>query len=309
MSGGEMARALQVSRNTIWKAVKSLQEEGYAIRAVTNRGYCLEENNVRISREEILSYLHSHAFRLEVCESADSTNSLLKKRAQAGEPEGLVLIAQEQTGGRGRNGRAFFSPKDSGIYMCILLRPSLEFSKAVYLTTCAAAAVAEVLDEFTEEETRIKWVNDIFCRNRKAAGILTEAAVDMEDGKLEYAVLGIGINVFPPAEGWPEDIRESAGAVLDTVDGAWGVRNRIIARILERFWAYYQELPGTGYAESYRRKSMVLGKEILVQKGKETYRGTAVGLDEEYHREVEREAGSREFLSSAEEHILGIDGT
>ena len=124
MSGGEMARALQVSRNTIWKAVKSLQEEGYAIRAVTNRGYCLEENNVRISREEILSYLHSRAFRLEVCESADSTNSLLKKRAQAGEPEGLVLIAQEQTGGRGRNGRAFFSPKDSGIYMSCLLYTS-----------------------------------------------------------------------------------------------------------------------------------------------------------------------------------------
>ncbi|MGI6069734.1 MAG: biotin--[acetyl-CoA-carboxylase] ligase [Blautia sp.] len=303
VSGSQIAGELGVSRNTIWKAVKALQEEGYAIDAVSNRGYSLKEDNLRLSKEEIQRYLGITSCRMEVYETVDSTNTMMKKRAQNGEQEGLVLIAQEQTKGRGRSGRSFYSPKDCGIYMSILLRPSLEFSKAAYLTTCAAASVAETMDAFMDEKTQIKWVNDIYFRGKKAAGILTEAAVDMEDGKLDYAIVGIGMNIFSPKEGYPIEIRETSAAFFETSKGREGIRNEIIARILERFFAYYQELPMRNYYQSYRAKSFLLGREVLVQRGDQTWTGKAVDLDEDFHLLVERKDGTSEVLNSGEVHV------
>lgn len=304
ISGSQMAKELGVSRNTIWKAVKALQEEGYAIDAVSNRGYSLGKSNLRLSKEEIQTHLRITSCRLEVYETVDSTNTMMKKRAQAGEQEGLVLVAEEQRGGRGRSGRTFHSPKDSGVYMSILLRPTLEFSQAAYLTTCAAAAVAETLDAYTEEPTQIKWVNDILYQGKKTAGILTEASVDMEDGKLDYAIIGVGVNIFPPREPYPSDIQETATAVFEKRDGREGVRNEIIAKILERFFSYYQELPQRNYYEIYRAKSFLLGQDILVSKGAVEWPGRAVDLDEEFHLIVEKADGSREVLNSGEVRVL-----
>lgn len=309
ISGGEMAKELNVSRNTIWKAVKALQEEGYAISAVSNRGYCLKESNLRLSKEEIMAHLSITSCRLEVYESVTSTNTMAKKRAQAGEQEGLVIIAEEQTKGKGRSGRSFYSPKECGIYMSILLRPTLDFTRATYLTTCAATAVAEALDDFVEGETQIKWVNDIIYQGRKAAGILTEAAVDMEDGKLEYAILGIGVNIFPPGEAYPEEIREIATPVFAKREGLEGIRGRLIARILECFFSYYQELAKKEYYDVYKRKSFVLGQMVQVLKGKEVWEGKAVDVDKDFHLIVEGANGKRESLSSGEIRIRPLDGS
>ncbi len=303
ISGQEMADALQVSRNTVWKAVKGLQEQGYAICAVPNRGYCLEEKNSRLSKEEIQSHLSTALWRLEVCDSLPSTNTALKHKAQLGEPEGLVLIAQEQTNGRGRRDRSFYSPRDCGIYMSLLLRPSLEFSQAACLTACAAAAVAQALDEFIDGETQIKWVNDILYHEKKSAGILTEAAVDMEDGKLEYAVLGIGVNVYPPANDYPEELRSVVGSLFSQRTCREDVRNQMIARILDRFSIYYQTLPQKEYYDIYRQKSIVLGRPVQILQGANTWQGLALDLDENFRLLVQDADGRRQALSSGEVRI------
>ena len=128
-------------------------------------------------------------------EELDSTNSYLKEMAAKGAQEGTIIIANRQSAGRGRLGRSFFSPEEKGIYMSILLRPDISLERAVLITSMAAVAVAEAIEQVSGIQTKIKWVNDIFLNKKKVCGILTEAGIDAETGTLEYAVLGIGVNV------------------------------------------------------------------------------------------------------------------
>ncbi len=173
VSGARLAGELSISRNAVWKAIKALQSEGYAISAVPNKGYCLSEENDILSVESITPYLADNLKELSlmVHKSVTSTNTLLKELAGEGEKEGKVLIAEEQTGGRGRLGRKFYSPAKTGIYMSILLRPKLTVDDALFITTSAAAAVAEAIESVTGCEASIKWVNDIYCNGKKVCGI------------------------------------------------------------------------------------------------------------------------------------------
>ena len=300
-SGEEIAKKLSVSRSAVWKAVKNLQSEGYEIDAATNKGYRLSESTDIISFQGIQKYLNDDLKKMDikVLPSVTSTNTLLKERANEGALEGCMVLANEQTKGRGRVGHAFYSPDGTGIYMSLLLRPE-QFSErqAVRITTMAAVAVCEAVEAVSDEKAEIKWVNDIFVRGKKICGILTEGSFDMESGKMDYAVLGAGINVYEPEGGFPGDIDHIAGAVFRKRQQ--DVKNRMIAEFLNRFFDYYKNSDYTEYVEAYRNRSMVIGKDVVCMLGDKKRNARVLGIDDDCHLLIQYEDGTEDNYSSGE---------
>lgn len=220
----------------------------------------------------------SGLYRIRTLSESSSTNDDVKAAARAGEPEGLVIIADRQTAGRGRLRRSFFSPDGSGLYMSILLRPDLSPADSVLITAAAAVAVAEAVEQVSGRFARIKWVNDIFLDGKKVCGILTEGAVGA-GGKLQYAVLGIGVNVAPPPGGFPEGLRDIACAVFEDL-APEGARARLAAEILSRFHSF-RALEERAFLPAYRERSMVLGKPVQVFLGEEEFPAQAVSIDDD----------------------------
>lgn len=308
ISGAELAAKLSVSRNAVWKAVKSLQEEGYEITAVTNRGYCLDEETDILSVQSIAKHLgdESGHFNIEVFKTLDSTNNMLKSLAASGESEGKVVISEEQTAGKGRISRSFYSPAGTGLYMSVLLRPQFGPEESSYITSAAAAAVARAIEMISGCDAKIKWVNDIYCKGKKVCGILTEASMNLETGGLEYAVLGIGVNVNPPTQGFPEEISDIASSVFERSMNTGDTRSRLAAEILNNFWQYYKTLGQKTFLREYRERSMIVGHDILVLHGSSSKKARALGIDDSCHLIVEYEDGSQENLSSGEISIRRI---
>lgn len=301
ISGERIAEELNISRTAVWKAVKKLQSEGYDIKAVTNRGYCLSTESDVMTERGIASHLNDSCkgLRPEVFVRVDSTNTKCIEKAQQGEPEGYVAIAGSQSAGRGRRGKAFFSPADSGIYMSILLRPTgLTENQVLHFTTMAAAAVSEAIEEVSGKKAEIKWVNDIFIDGKKVCGILSEASYGLMSGNLEYVIVGIGVNAYEPESGFPSAIADVAGKVFDAPKE--GLKNRLAAEILNHFMEYYEHLPDTPYSEEYIKRSMVTGRDVTVHRGNERVRAHVLGIDEEFGLKVQYEDGSVEILRSGE---------
>lgn len=299
VSGAAAAERLSLSRTAVWKAVKALRADGYVIDAVSNRGYMLSDNGDVLSARGIEKYLKAGGFNITVIPCIGSTNSELRAMASEGAQDRTVLVSGCQTNGRGRTGRSFYSPPDTGLYMSILLRPlNCPAGKARGLTTLAAVAVCEAIEAVSGREARIKWVNDIYMNGKKTAGILTEAAFGMENGLLDYAVLGIGVNVYEPKEGFPEELRGTAGAVFADVreDG----RNRLAAEILNGFSSRCDPLNSRGYAEDYRSRCFVIGQNVLVISGSDVRRAFAEDTDDECRLIVRYEDGTIQALDSGE---------
>ena len=308
ISGARLAGELSISRNAVWKAIKALQSEGYAISAVPNKGYCLSEENDILSVESITPYLADNLKELSlvVHKSVTSTNTLLKELAGEGEKEGKVLIAEEQTGGRGRLGRKFYSPAKTGIYMSILLRPKLTVDDALFITTSAAAAVAEAIESVTGCNASIKWVNDIYCNGKKVCGILTEAGVDFEGGGLEYCIVGIGINVARPLEDFPEELKDIADGIFETRLYSSDLRSRLAAEILNKFWGYYKEFHNKNFIKEYRNRSFLIGREVSVLMGDKLEKATALDIDERARLIVKLTNGEIRALSSGEVSVRPV---
>lgn len=222
-----------------------------------------------MKQETIEAYLQGEAagLTIQVEEEVSSTNTVLKQQAQAGEPGGKVLIAHRQTAGKGRLGRSFYSPEKTGIYMSLLLRPKLKAKDSLLITTAAAVAVAEAIEAVTGTAAGIKWVNDIYCHDRKVVGILTEGGLENSAGDLSYAVLGIGINLWQPTGGFPEEVKKIAGSVLtesfqpDTMEKE-RLRCRLAAEVLNRFMRIYPQLTEKRFMESYRKHSFLIGQRV-----------------------------------------------
>lgn len=301
ISGQDMAERLGVTRAAIWKAVKSLKEEGYYVDAVNNRGYRLREDSDVLSAEGIRVHLPEQYYDREIviCKCVDSTNMEVKRRALEGAGEGLVVLAEQQTAGRGRRGRTFFSPSGSGIYMSALFRPSPEISKDVVLiTTAASVAVCRAVRRVLGREPKIKWVNDVYLDGRKICGILTEAVSDFESGRIDTVVVGIGINYHVPEEGFPEELKEIAGSVCPA--GHRIPRNTLAAAVIQELYELYEGLSDKTYMEDYRRWSNVLGKEVRFTSGTEWEYGTAVDIDENGGLIVEMKDGTKQVLRTGE---------
>lgn len=303
-SGEEIARTLQVSRAAVWKAVNALREDGYTIDAATNKGYRLSPDSDILSPQGIRRFLKPEYRDLDltVLPTAPSTNALVREKANQGRPEGCVIVACEQTDGRGRYGRQFFSPVDSGVYLSLLLRPTAYSpQQATCLTAAAAAAMCQAIEAVTGQQPGIKWVNDIFLHGKKVCGILTEAAVGLETGTLNYMVLGAGVNLYPPAEGFPEEIQSIAGSVLER--SCPEAKNRLVGEFLNRFWDFYSHPECRTYLEDYRARSLAIGRNVTVLSAGKAVSAYAYGIDDDFRLLVRYENGDTEALSYGEIRI------
>ncbi len=302
VSGEEIAERLSVSRNAIWKSINALKKDGHIIEAVTNKGYCLSEKSNVFTSQSVYANLSpelNKRLKISVLKTVDSTNTELKLMAENGSSEGTILIALEQTAGRGRLGRSFYSPKDTGLYMSILLRPEFSASEALSITACAAVAVSEAIDKITGVETQIKWVNDIYYNGKKVCGILTEASMDFESGGLNYAVLGIGINLC--TDNFPEELQNVATSVLsENCD----IRATVSANILSNFFEYYNNLSNLSFLSEYQRRSLLTGREITFARGNEIFNGIVTGIDDEMRLCVKFIDGEEIAFSSGEVQLI-----
>jgi BirA family biotin operon repressor/biotin-[acetyl-CoA-carboxylase] ligase len=301
ISGAAIAKELNVSRNAVWKAMKSLQENGYIISATPNKGYRLDSAGDLLSAEGIRTYLKdSTIFHVDVRKSVTSTNTVLRELAENNLPEGYVLASETQTAGKGRQGRAFFSPSGHGVYFSVLLRPNLKSEEIAFITPAAAVAVARAVEQILHINLGIKWVNDLFKNEKKVCGILTEASVSLEDGSVDNVILGIGINITEPESGYPEIIKNVAGSLLGTTVVSDNVRCKIIAATLDNFWKFYKNLSELEFLDEYRKRSTIIGHEIFVISQGETTTAHALAIDEKCRLVVRYENGETASLNAGE---------
>lgn len=280
LSGEELARQFGVTRNAVWKAIVALREDGYEIEAVTNRGYQLRNADERFGEAAIRKYLNTQSFgqRIEAHEEIDSTNTRAKQLAMQGAEHGTLVCARRQTSGRGRFGRHFHSPEDSGIYMSLILRPQLGAERAVMITSMVAVAVARAIERLSDVQAQIKWVNDVYINGRKTCGILCEAGLDFESQQLEYAVVGIGVNVAKME--FPEELKSIATSIGNESDvKVSGMR--LIAEICNEMEQMYPQLATGAFMPESRARSNVIGRQILVLRGDEQFAAEAVDIDDQ----------------------------
>lgn len=220
-----------------------------------------------------------------------------------------IVIAGAQTGGRGRRGRSFFSPEASGMYMSFLLYPQMDFARATRLTCMMAEAICRAIDEITGIEIQIKWVNDIYCRGKKIVGILTEGRTSLEDGSLSYVVIGAGINLCTPSGGFPAELKNIAGALLEEAPDD-DLKNRLYAAVIDHFFRLYDDPDEQAYIEGYRRRSMLIGHyvKIMGYSGDEKLPGNGyalvTGIDDECRLQIRYDNGRTDALSSGEVSVV-----
>lgn len=270
ISGEKIANDLNVSRTAIWKAIKSLKNDGYNIHSVSNKGYALSKETDILSSKVIKNNMLKYAdkFNFIIHKTVASTNIIARELAINGAESGTVVIAEEQTSGYGRNGKSFFSPYGTGIYMSIILNLKKEkkIFNSSFITTAAAMAVSKSIEEISNENTQIKWVNDIFINGKKVCGILTEGAFSFEDGKLDYAVIGIGVNVNFPKDGFPKELNNIAASINSKNNANSNtksdIRNILVAKILENLYDYY--FNDVNFYEEYKKRSFLIGKKVSI---------------------------------------------
>jgi len=234
---------------------------------------------------------------MEIHDEMASTNTRARELAMQGAPHGTAVLARRQTGGRGRFGRSFYSPDGSGLYISFILRPDLPADRAVMLTSMAAVAVARAMERVADVEAKIKWVNDVYLDAKKACGILCEAGIDFENGRMQYVVMGIGVNVgsmdFPP------ELAEIATSVSNAC-GREISRSRFCAELMNELNALYPQMESGAFMEESRARSNVIGRNITVLRGEERYDAVAVDIDDEGSLVIRREDGSTDVLHSGE---------
>jgi BirA family biotin operon repressor/biotin-[acetyl-CoA-carboxylase] ligase len=282
LSGEELSRLLGVSRTAVWKAVQSLREEGYNIISRARQGYRLEGIPDLLLPAEISWGLETQWLGRNIYykDTLASTNELAKELARQGVEEGTLVIAEEQGEGRGRRGRSWYSPRGQGLLFSLILRPPLQPAQAPQLTFLAAVAVAETLRKELGLEAGIKWPNDIYIRGRKVAGILTELSAELD--RVNFVIMGIGVNVNTPLEDFPPSLQEGATS-LQAEAGRALSRAALLQKILLQIESWYKVFLQDGFPPLRRRwkeLAFVLGKEVQVIGPRETFSGLAVDVDE-----------------------------
>lgn len=322
ISGEDIAVKLGCTRASVWKAVKSLQSEGYKVDAVNNKGYTLTSSADVLSEAYISKRVAEAGINIKVDarKVVDSTNNVLKLIATENSNSDtatmthdtkvpMVCISEEQTAGKGRRGRSFYSPKDTGIYISFLLYPDIPISEAALYTTIAATAEAKAIEKVSGFPVDIKWVNDIWMRGKKVSGILTEASASIEDGSLEYVVVGIGINLYEPKGGFPAEIQNVAGAVYPENKHIENLRNNIASELIIQFMKYYNEgLESPSFLSDYEKRCFVIGKDVELMSPDHNNLnpdGTnpivhVLGINNKCHLHVLFNDGHEEFLSGGE---------
>lgn len=313
LSGEELSHRLGLSRTAVWKAVDGLRKDGYEIEARTGLGYCLSAAPDALTEPEIRSFLGETAVvgrELRCFDEIDSTNTRAKQIALEGAPDGTVVVANCQTAGRGRMDRSFQSPRGKGIYLTALLRPQLPPERLMSVTAMAGVAVCAAVERVCGVRPGLKWPNDPVLGNKKLCGILTELSLEAETGRLQYLVVGIGINVHHTAADFSPEVAELATS-LSMALGHPVSRPALAAALIEELDRLYGALYAgdlSAYLSAYRRDCVNLGKtvQLLERNGRRT--AEAVGIDDAFGLVVREADGTERTVRSGEVSVRGLYG-
>lgn len=292
ISGARIAREIGVSRSTVWRWVERLRELGVKVKGQAATGYFLEKVPDVLTPDVLKRQLKGTLFGKHIYHffKTDSTNRVAFELGHAGEPEGTVVLAEEQTAGRGRAGHSWHSERAAGIYVTLLLRPKLAPVQAPVLTMMAGLSAHAAVEALTGLAVDLKWPNDLMIRGKKAGGILTEMHAD--PGQVRFVVVGIGLNVNQ--ERFPGEIAGIATSLRQET-GKSQSRMELLVRLLREFESDYNRFLREGIASVVQRFEVVSsyahGKKVRVTNGMESYVGTTVGLGPEGLLQVEREDG------------------
>ena len=309
VSGQELCEKFGVSRTAVWKAIHQLKTEGYEIEAVTNKGYRIVACPDVISAEEVKSLLDTRWAGQEIAyySVVDSTNNKAKRMAEEGALHGTLVLADEQTGGRGRRGRGWKTPPKSGIAMTLIIRPKLLPEKASMITLVMGMAVASACRELLGLPAGIKWPNDVVINGRKICGILTEMSAEMDD--IHYLVIGSGINVN--MEEFPEEIREVATS-LSIQAGHPVNRAEVICCCMKYFERYYETFMETedltGLMDAYNGMLVNMDAEVRVLEPGNEYCGVSMGINSRGELLVKRDKDTVEEVFAGEVSVRGVYG-
>ena len=300
ISGTEIAKNLNVSRNAVWKSINLLKKDGHIIQGVNNRGYILSGNSIIMSAGGIVSYLpdNFNANKIHVYNELESTNITAKEMAVNGFEHGTTVIANSQTNGKGRFNRPFYSPAGSGLYMSLIFRAKyINLNNITMITAAAATAVCKAIKTITGKVAGIKWVNDILLDNKKICGISTEAVTDFESGEIDWIVTGIGINVT--TNSFPDEYKDIATSIFED-DAKLNVRNQLAAKIINSLTVSTDWINDETVYNEYKKRLVLLGKEVTVITFDETYQALVLDIDKECRLIVKKDDGSIIILNSGE---------
>ncbi|MGC5773257.1 biotin--[acetyl-CoA-carboxylase] ligase [Paenibacillus pabuli] len=306
VSGEEISRNLSISRTAVWKHINKLRDMGYEFEAVSRKGYRLVTKPDSIDATALQLALKTTVFgrKALILHSTLSTQGDVQHMAEQGQSEGAVVLAEEQTGGRGRFGRKWFSPPSKGIWMSVLMRPELALQNTPQLTLLTGVAVCRAIRSFTGADAGIKWPNDLLIEGRKVCGILLESTV--EDHELRYCIAGIGVDVNFDPKDYPEDLISIATS-LKMETGQTIDRTKLAAAILtelEHLYFLYQK-EGFGVISSlWEALSVSINREIKVANQQGGFEGIALGLDPSGALIVEKQNGERVSVYSGEVSLV-----
>lgn len=305
VSGERISKALGITRAAVWKRITALRERGFVIESLDRQGYLL----VHVP-DVLMSSLITYGLETEwagrhvFCyESVDSTNRVLKTMAADGADHGTLVVANEQTGGRGRRGRGWLTPKDTSIAMSLLLRPEISPAKVALLSLAASVAVAKGIRQVTGLEAGIKWPNDIVVNGKKVCGILLE--MDADEQNVHYIVAGVGINVH--LMDIPEEIRATATS-LDLELGHPCSRVEIVKAVMRATEETEKLLKDGSFMSVYESLSVTLGHPVSVQAVGETFTGTAEQIREDGVLMVRTESGAVREVMAGDVSVRGLMG-
>lgn len=257
LSGQALADQLGLSRNAVWKAIKKLQEQGFTIESKSGIGYRLLKQTDIVTKD----YLQEHIkfpCKYHVFDVVDSTNLVARTIDDCTVPH--IIVANEQTKGRGRLGRSFYSPANTGLYMTIVFRPDFSLDKSMLITTFAAIAVCRAIEQITGLHPKIKWVNDIYLNDKKICGIGTEAQTSFETGNIDKILIGIGVNCF--AASMPEELLDVATFIENPLKEF--TRSDLAATIVNEFFSILEEADTKKLIREYKSRSFILGHQIMI---------------------------------------------
>ena len=248
-----------------------------------------------INIEKIAHALPEKA-RVILLDTVASTNDIAKNLAIKGEAHGSLVIAKSQTNGRGRMGRSFISSSENGLYFSFILRPRISADKSLNITVICAVALAKAIEETSGVGAKIKWVNDIYINEKKCAGILTEAQLNPNCTALDFCVVGVGVNVSTPKDGFNEEIKDIATAIYEK-SAPCGYKTKLLEAFFKHFFKYYSEIESKEFMLEYKNRSNLIGKDVDVYVGEKITRGTVIDIDVDARLVVQTEDGEKSFSS------------
>jgi BirA family biotin operon repressor/biotin-[acetyl-CoA-carboxylase] ligase len=296
----ELASQVGITVDELQDEIQALLDDGFVIES-SDAGYTLVERPNRLLPYQVQGDLQTSYIGHDIRHftEVDSTNEVAKKLAEEGASEGTIVIAEVQRRGKGRRGKRWLSP-EGGVWMTIILRPDIPLAKAPLLTLVTGVAVAQTLQMECGLDVGIKWPNDILIGEKKVCGILTEASADK--GRLDYVVLGIGIDLNVDVEDFPLDLKKGATSLKNELDREiYGVE--VVQKFLENFEEVYEDFKKGQFQDiltQWRRLSKTIGREVEVHKKGRLVVGEAVGINRDGALILELEDGSLRKVISGE---------